>query len=122
MALFPGDDAPTTRHLGVFEAGILVGIASLYVGALPEESECNALQLRGMAVAPEQQGRGLGRALVHACINEAQAAHVDLLWCNARTSAAEFYRKLSFQTIGPEFHIPDVGPHSRMFIRVKKPK
>ncbi len=115
---FPGDDAPATRHYGAFRAGQLLGIASLYLAELPEQPGVTAWQLRGMATAPEARGMGFGRALVFACIAFARENGARLLWCNARTTAAGFYRKLGFETLGEEFEIPDVGPHFRMILRL----
>jgi GNAT superfamily N-acetyltransferase len=119
-AQFPGDDAPTTRHFGAFEDGRLAGIASLYAAELPDRPGVTALQLRGMATAPEVRGRGLGRVLVQACIAFARESGAHLLWCNARTGAIEFYRKLGFAVVGEEFQIADVGPHFRMWRAVGK--
>jgi GNAT superfamily N-acetyltransferase len=115
-AQFPGDDAATTRHFGAFRDGSLLGIASLYLAEMPDQPGSTAYQLRGMATAPEARGLGLGRALVHACLAFTRANGGRLLWCNARTVAVEFYRKLGFAVIGGEFELPDVGPHFRMLL------
>ena len=117
-AQFPGDDAQTTRHFGAFREGSLLGIASLYLAEMPEQPGLTAYQLRGMATATGARGLGLGRALVHACIAFTRENRAELLWCNARIVALEFYRKLGFKVIGREFDIPDVGPHFRMVLRV----
>ena len=117
-AQFSGDDAPATRHLGVFREGRLLGIASLFLADLPEQSGVAAWQLRGMATAPEARGMGFGRALGVACVAFARENGARLLWCNARTPAVGFYRKLGFETLGGEFEIPDVGPHFRMMLRL----
>jgi GNAT superfamily N-acetyltransferase len=122
-AIFPDDDAPSTRHLGAFRDGQVVGIASLFVADLtPEHAGAPAYQLRGMATAPEVRGAGFGKALVIECVAFGQARGAKILWCNARTSAMDFYRKLGFEIIGPEFDIPDVGPHFRMWIRLDNVK
>jgi GNAT superfamily N-acetyltransferase len=115
---YPGDDARTTRHFGAFREGRLLGIASLYLAEMPERPGVSAIQLRGMATAPEARGLGLGRALVHECIAFTRGNGVQLLWCNARTSAVGFYCKLGLEIVGEEFEIPDVGPHFRMLMRV----
>ena len=113
-AKFPGDDAPGTRHFGAFRNGQLLGIASLYLAEMPERRGLPAFQLRGMATSPGARGTGLGRALVHACIAFTMEQGASLLWCNARTGAVDFYRKLGFENAGAEFEIADVGPHFRM--------
>ena len=115
-AHFPSDDAPTTRHFGAFRDDQLRGIASLYLAQMPEMPNLIAFQLRGMAVVPEARGAGLGRALTLACIAFAKENRAELLWCNARITAAGFYQKLGFEIIGEQFDIPDVGPHFRMML------
>lgn len=117
-AQFPGDDLPSTKHFGAFRENGLVGIASLFLAEMPERPVTSALQLRGMATAPEVRGAGFGRALVTACVAFARQSRLELIWCNARTSAVEFYRKLGWEIIGEEFDIPDVGPHFHMWRRI----
>jgi GNAT superfamily N-acetyltransferase len=113
-AKFPGDDAPTTWHFGALRNGVLQSIASLFTSEWPGAPGVPALQLRGMATAPEARGAGLARALVARCVVQAREQGARLLWCNARTTAAGFYLKLGFETVGPEFDIPEVGPHVLM--------
>ena len=105
-----------TRHLpnSAFRNGQLLCVASLFEAELPEQPGTGALQLRGMATDSAAQGTGLGRALVLACADFARQQGAQLLWCNARLSAAGFYRKLGFEIVSAEFDIPDVGPHYRM--------
>lgn len=116
-AQYDGDEAPTTRHFGAFHDGQLLGIATLLRVEMPEQPRETALQLRGMATAPEVRGQGFGRALIIACLDFARESNVPLLWCNARTSAVGFYRKLGFEIVSAEFIVPDVGPHFRMKVR-----
>jgi GNAT superfamily N-acetyltransferase len=118
MAQFPGDAAATTKHFGAFRNERLLGIASLFLAAMPERPGEPAVQLRGMATAPDARGAGIGRALALACIASARESGARLLWCNARTAVIGFYLKLGFEIIGGEFQIPDVGPHVRMVLRL----
>jgi GNAT superfamily N-acetyltransferase len=118
-AHFPGDDLPTTKHFGAFRHEELVGIASLFSAEMPGHRSATALQLRGMATVPEARRQGVGRALVRACLEYACAQHADILWMNARLAAVPFYRKLGFVISGEKFGIPDVGPHFRMWQRLK---
>lgn len=114
-AQFPGDDLPSTKHFGAFRDGELVGITSLFRAEMSGHPGVNALQLRGMATAPEVRGEGCGRVLVAASVAFAQESGIELLWCNARTSAAGFYHKLGWEIVGEEFNVSDVGPHFRMW-------
>jgi L-Ala-D/L-Glu epimerase len=114
-AQFLGDDAPGTRHFGAFLDGQLAGVASLYNAGLPGTlSPERGRQLRGMATSPEARGAGCGRALLAACVAAAEEEGCALLWCNARTSAVDFYRNHGWVVCSDEFDIPTVGPHFRM--------
>jgi GNAT superfamily N-acetyltransferase len=103
-AVFPGDDAPTTVHLGAFDAdGRCLGIATLVHN--------NGLQLRGMAVEPAAQGTGVGAAVLEGVHRTAAEEGFTELWCNARVSALGFYERHGWVREGEVFDIPDVGPH-----------
>lgn len=115
-ARFTGDDAPGTRHLGAYCGGELLAVASLYVAEIPGRPGIAALQIRGVATKPEARGTGLGTALMSAARDYAQNQGAQILWCNARIAAAEFYRKLGYETVGEQFEIPDVGPHYVMML------
>lgn len=113
-AVFPGDELESTAHLGIYEEGSLVGIASLYQEGPEGYGLDNAWRLRGMAVLPEHHGHGLGSKLVHACMAYAAAHGGEQLWCNARVNARPFYEHLGLNIEGEPFDIPGVGPHYRM--------
>lgn len=107
-ATFDGDDEPTTVHLGGLVDDRCVACASLMAADLDDTP---AYQLRGMAVAAECRGRGIGAALL--AFAESQV-DVPWLWCNARTHAAGFYAKHGWRQHGELFDIEGVGPHVRM--------
>lgn len=110
-AIFPGDDALTTVHIGAFlPDGRCVGIATLV--------ENDGLQLRGMAVDPTRQGHGIGAAILQKVYQVTAEQGRDSLWCNARTSASGFYAKQGWLRESDEFDIPTVGPHYKMRYRI----
>ncbi len=115
---FDGDRDEATRHFGAFDGEACVGCLSLMSRAFEGEP---SYQLRGMAVDPRWQGRGLGAALLRYC-EQAMADEFDALnclWCNARTHAAGFYTRHGWQQVGDGFDIPGVGPHVRMVRRLR---
>jgi GNAT superfamily N-acetyltransferase len=117
--VYPGDDAPGTWHVGAYdEHGDLLGIASVYTQSPEGENDPCAYRLRGMAVLPQAQGQGCGRALVLACVSHVMAHGGTRLWCNGRVSALGFYEAVGFRPVGPEFDLPFSGPHYRMVRRV----
>jgi predicted GNAT family N-acyltransferase len=117
FAYFDGDDEPTTRHLVAENEGQVVGCATIlrrdYQG-MP------AYQLRGMAIVEPMQGHGIGRRLleeIERFVREEGFARQ--LWCNARTPAAPFYRRLGWESVSSEFHIEHAGPHVKMTRRLE---
>ncbi|HEY0518631.1 MAG TPA: GNAT family N-acetyltransferase, partial [Ilumatobacteraceae bacterium] len=61
-----------------------------------------AIQLRGMATAPELQGGGVGSLLLEAGCSRA-AETVAVVWARARDSALEFYLRNGFAIDGEGF-------------------
>lgn len=112
--VYPGDDAPETVHLAAWRGEQLVGTASLYREPPPDEDDPRAFRLRGMAVAPEERGSGLGAELLRRCLDHAHEQGASIVWCNARTRAARFYARHGFEARGEQFELPGIGPHSVM--------
>lgn len=112
---FDGDDLPTTKHFGFFEDDVLLGIASVFEVQNPDFENANQLQLRGMAVVPNQQKKGIGEQLVKRCERHAIQNDYGLIWFNAREIAIGFYQKLGYQISGESFDIAGVGTHYKMF-------
>jgi predicted GNAT family N-acyltransferase len=112
--VYPGDDDPDTRHLAAFVDGQLVGIASIYREARSGADIVPGWRLRGMATSGEARGKGVGRALLSACLLHVAAEGGGEVWCNARAEALGFYAAAGFEVVGEEFEIPDIGPHRVM--------
>lgn len=117
-AVYPGDDAPGSVHFGAFKAGELVGIASYSREAWEEAPAEPAARLRGMATQEDVRGAGFGLALIEAGNRWARSAGIARIWCNARSSAASFYRHAGFEAHGNEFEIEGIGPHFVMTIQI----
>ncbi|KQN32551.1 hypothetical protein ASE92_18315 [Pedobacter sp. Leaf41] len=115
---FEGDRNYDTFHLGYVENDKIRSIASLMRNDyFPEEGE--GYQLRGMATHPDFGGRGYGAALINFAVEYLKEYQTDYLWCNARSSAATFYKKLGFINESPEFDIPGIGFHYEMRLKLK---
>jgi GNAT superfamily N-acetyltransferase len=110
-AKFPGDDDPQTVHLAIRDGTNIVGCATILVNQWKETPAC---QLRGMAVDPAYQGRGLGTRLLAAIDQTVRDKGFHLLWANARVPAAEFYRNNGWEIVSEIFEIPTAGPHFKM--------
>lgn len=115
---FEGDFDKHTFHLGAFKNDKLVGVATfMYIS-------CNLLkglqfQLRGMATLVDVRGEGYGKFLVDKASELLKNKHIDILWCNAREVAVEFYKKNGFKIIGDSFEIDQIGKHYKMYKELK---
>lgn len=110
------DAEPDTAHFAAVLNSQIVGIASIAI--CPRDGDPpNTWRLRGMATAPELQGQGIGAKVLAKCLEHAKSRGGASIWCNARTSALEFYRKYGFETVGGEFETPGIGPH---FVMVRR--
>lgn len=115
---FAEDGQPGSFHIGSFRNDDVTGIASYYPKDL-DGQRGRGFQLRGMAIAPDLQRAGAGRAILNfgeAHIRSEQLA--DYLWCNARVSAIPFYERDGWSVVSEAFLIPEVGPHCRMVKRL----
>ncbi|TPD65607.1 GNAT family N-acetyltransferase [Flavobacterium microcysteis] len=112
---FEGDNLESTKHFGLFSNEKLAGIASLFICATPFLKEEPQFQLRGMAVLPEFQKKGLGEALVKHAENDALERGGKIIWFNAREIAVTFYKKLGYEIVGEPFDIADIGKHYVMY-------
>ena len=61
------------------------------------------MQFRKFATLPVYQGQGIGKQLLQHTISEAQQLKAEILWCDARTSAMDFYQRFDFEVMGTEF-------------------
>ena len=113
--MLPGDDDPTTYHLGVFDGDRIVTIGSFYEASHADVPGSRQFQLRGMATDEEYRRKKLGVKLLDAGMQIAKEDGGDVLWCNARSNVAQFYLSQGFVQVGGEFDIPTVGPHLRMY-------
>ena len=115
---YAGDDDQTTFHLGIYRDNQLVTIASFFANSNEHIQAQNPVQLRGMATDYAFQGQGFGRVMIQAAISELTKRKHDVLWCNAREEAVNFYEKIGFKISSARFEIPRVGPHFIMYIRI----
>ena len=109
------DNEKKTFHLACIYNNVTISCATFY----PENNKFfpneKSYRLRGMATDTEYRKRGIGKKILLQAFEEIKKKKGTLLWCNARLSAVEFYKKLGLQTIGKEFDISDIGPHYLMY-------
>jgi len=77
------------------------------------EKDETTVQIGRMAVLKEMRGRGMGRSLLDALVEEAKRRGYTEVQLHAQTHAREFYEKSGFVAFGKEFD--DAGiPHIEM--------
>lgn len=97
-------------HFGLYHEGYLTGVVSLFETG-------KTAQFRKTAVLPDDQGKGFGKQLLQYVIEFCKQEGIKLLWCNARTSAIDFYIKIGFVTSGLPY-IQNQLEYIRMEIKV----
>ncbi|MDX6727430.1 MAG: hypothetical protein QOK49_2235 [Baekduia sp.] len=114
--VYPGDDAAGAGHFAAYSEEDVVGVASITPEAHPHDPRPGDWRIRGMATAPEARGLGAGAELLTACLTHARAGGARRVWCNARSPVRAFYEREGFVVEGPEFTLPEIGPHFLMVL------
>ena len=111
-----GDEDPATFHLAArTDDGAVVGVVRYSPAPCPWRPLARApWQLRGMATDAAVRGSGAGRLLVVEGLARVAARGGDLVWCDARVTAAGFYERMGFAVVTDEFDKPGIGPHVGM--------
>ena len=109
---YPEDDYPDVVHFAIIHKGVAIATSSWFMKECPEKPGITAMQLKGMAVADELQGAGLGALLIDAGISLATERGATIAWARARDSALGFYERLGFVSTGDGFiDGPTAMPH-----------
>jgi GNAT superfamily N-acetyltransferase len=113
---FAQDGDPETWHLAVRdETGAVIAASTWSPAPFPDRPNEPAIQLRGMAVSADHRGRGLGRAMIAAGVDDARRRGAVLVWAHARDSALDFYIANGFEVVGAGFRTTDTDlPHHRI--------
>ena len=120
-----GQDFSTTSYLKDYEEDTfhmacivdekIVTCATFY----PEKSinikSDNAYRLRGMATDSSFQRKGYATGLMNESFKELKNRDCDMVWCNARLVAVDFYKSSGFKITGEIFDISEIGPHYYMY-------
>jgi predicted GNAT family N-acyltransferase len=96
------------HHLAAYaNKGQLLG----YLNLTP--SDDGVVKMRQVAVAPQAQGKGVGKKLVEASEVLARRLGYRTMVLHARETAVAFYQKLDYKTVGERFEEVTI-PHFRM--------
>ncbi len=112
LSNYKEDKYKETEHYGVFKDNKLVSGLTLI-----ETSGClkqKDVQIRGMFTIKSELKKGYGSILIENIIIRSKKNKINTVWCNARISASEFYKKNKFIEVGKIFNIPLIGPHKKL--------
>ena len=126
QAIIDIDNSKGAIHLAAFYKGDVVGVASLFnqkCERFPELfNNLKVCRLRAMGVLDNMRGGGVGTLIIQKAVEEMKGDCVDVIWCDAREVAWDFYEiqgfKFGCQINGEEleaYQIPNVGLHKIMF-------
>jgi GNAT superfamily N-acetyltransferase len=102
--------------------GVAAGYAMLHAGESAEAIEgAKPVELVRLYASREWLGRGVGEALMRACVDEARQAGHETMWLgvwerNGRAQA--FYRKWNFRAVGE--HVFQLGADAQTDILMKR--
>ena len=119
-----GQDFSTTSYLKDYEEDTfhmacivddkIVTCATFYPEKSIKIKSDNAYRLRGMATDSNFQRKGYARNLMNESFKELKKRDCDMVWCNARLVAVDFYKSVGFKITGDLFDIAGIGPHYYM--------
>ena len=101
--------------MGIYLENNIIGVCSFFNNSHDTLSDKNQYQLRGMAILKSHQKKGLGKKLIRFGEHLLQQKNVDLVWCNAREIAINFYKNNDYSIINKPFNIADIGLHYMMY-------
>ena len=120
-----GQDFSTTSYLKDYELDTfhmacivddkIVTCATFYPEKSIKIKSDNAYRLRGMATDSNFQRKGFARDLMNESFKEIKKRDCDMVWCNARLVAVDFYKSVGFKITGELFDIEGIGPHYYMY-------
>lgn len=90
------DGDETGTHYGGFVNNRLISVASVYIDG-------SSARLRKFATIQKFQKNGYGTLIIKHIMLELKANDIISFWCDARTSATDFYRRFGMNTYGNEF-------------------
>jgi predicted GNAT family N-acyltransferase len=120
-----GQDFSTTSYLKDYEEDTfhmacivdekIVTCATFYPEKSSKLKSDNTYRLRGMATDSDFQRKGYATDLMNESFKELKNRDCDMVWCNARLVAVDFYKSSGFKITGEIFDIAEIGPHYYMY-------
>ena len=99
-----------TRHFGLFKENNVISAITL----IESKESIKTLQFRGMFTRKEFLRKGYGKKLMEFIIKDSKEKKYEILWCNSRKSAINFYKKFGFSPKGSLFLVKYLGLHMKL--------
>ena len=115
---YPSDYKFHSFHLGASLNEELISIASFSSEAEPSLQGSNHYRLRGMATVPTFRKQHAGSSLIQQAEVILKERQAEILWCNARITVTDYYKRLGFLEHGEIFDIHPIGLHKLMYKRL----
>ena len=109
------DNDIETFHLASIMDNTIISIGTFYPENDIELQTKNGYRLRGMATHPKFRRKSAATKLMKESFVLLKEKKCDVLWCNARLVAVEFYKSLGFKITGKIFDIRSIGSHYKMY-------
>ena len=109
------DYEESTFHMACTADDKTVTCATFYPEKSIKIKSNRAYRLRGMATDSNFQRKGYASDLMVESFKELKKRDCDMVWCNARLGAVDFYKSVEFKIIGELFDIEAIGPHYYMY-------
>ena len=103
-----------TFHMACIVDDKIVTCATFYPERSINIKSDNAYRLRGMATDFNFQRKGYASNLMVSAFEELTKRDCDMVWCNARLVAVDFYKSIGFKISGNLFNIEGIGAHYYM--------
>ena len=104
-----------TFHMAYISNEKIVTCATFYPEKPTKIKSENAYRLRGMATDSRFKRKGYASNLMAESFKELKKRDCDMVWCNARLVAVDFYKSVGFKITGELFDIEGIGPHYYMY-------
>ena len=109
------DNDESTFHMACIVDEKIVTCATFYPEKFPKLNAVNAYRLRGMATEFSFQRKGYASDLMEESFKELTKRDCDMIWCNARLGAVDFYKSVGFKLTVDLVDIVEIGPQYYMY-------
>jgi len=117
-SIYAQDLLPEAVHLAIHQDNEIICVCTVFPSRHDAFPELSQYQLRGMACDASSRNQGFGKVLAMEAIKIAKERQAELLWCNARKVAFNFYERLGFKYYGEYFNSVEDIPHKVMFLKL----